>query len=269
VPDADDTAGALLALRRLGRVPSSRAAAAGVRWLLDLQNPDGGWPTFCRGWGRLPFDRSSPDLTAHALRAIAAWHGVVDLARERRALSRALQFLRHSQLPDGSWLPLWFGSQRARDQANPVYGTSRVLTACAALGRTASPEAQRGLAFLTSVQNPDGGWGAESHLPSTVEETALATRALADSTRPSPVGAASLPDSLSPSAATPAALAGASFLAQRILQNGLAEPAPIGLYFSKLWYSERLYPLIWTVAALDSVLSSLEPRTALKAEPGP
>jgi hypothetical protein len=40
-----------------------------VRWLLDLQNGDGGIPTFCRGWGALPFDRSAPDLTAHALRA--------------------------------------------------------------------------------------------------------------------------------------------------------------------------------------------------------
>ena len=29
------------------------AAAAGVGWLIDLQNDDGGVPTFCRGWGRL------------------------------------------------------------------------------------------------------------------------------------------------------------------------------------------------------------------------
>jgi squalene-hopene/tetraprenyl-beta-curcumene cyclase len=28
------------------------------------------------------------------------------------------------------------------------------------------------------------------------------------------------------------------------------EPAPIGFYFAKLWYFERLYPLIFTVAAL-------------------
>ncbi|MEZ6048428.1 MAG: hypothetical protein R3C11_23220 [Planctomycetaceae bacterium] len=41
-----------------------------MNWLLDLQNRDGGWPTFCRGWGALPFDRSAPDLTAHALRAL-------------------------------------------------------------------------------------------------------------------------------------------------------------------------------------------------------
>ena len=74
-PDADDTAGALVALHTLGlRDPKIIAAAtSGVRWLLDLQNRDGGIPTFCRGWGKLPFDRSSADITAHALHAWSAW----------------------------------------------------------------------------------------------------------------------------------------------------------------------------------------------------
>src|SRR5205814_5887185 len=62
VPDVDDTSGALLALARLRGVGAAdqkridEAAAAGVSWLLDLQNSDGGWPTFCRGWGTMPFD---------------------------------------------------------------------------------------------------------------------------------------------------------------------------------------------------------------------
>jgi squalene-hopene/tetraprenyl-beta-curcumene cyclase len=75
VPDADDTAGAVLALHNLGDidVTVSSAALAGIRWLLDLQNRDGGIPTFCRGWGALSFDRSSPDLTAHAVRAWSIW----------------------------------------------------------------------------------------------------------------------------------------------------------------------------------------------------
>jgi squalene-hopene/tetraprenyl-beta-curcumene cyclase len=29
------------------------------------------------------------------------------------------------------------------------------------------------------------------------------------------------------------------------------ETAPIGLYFAKLWYDEKLYPLVFTVAALE------------------
>src|SRR6202011_2068157 len=57
VPDADDTAGALLALKNLGAEDSRvlKAAASGVEWLLGSQNRDGGIPTFCRGWGTLPF----------------------------------------------------------------------------------------------------------------------------------------------------------------------------------------------------------------------
>src|SRR5207253_7825297 len=71
VPDADDTPGALIALEHLGAARGNADMiqwAAG--WLLRLQNRVGGWPTFCRGWGKLPFDRSGADLTAHVLRAI-------------------------------------------------------------------------------------------------------------------------------------------------------------------------------------------------------
>src|SRR5690606_7103490 len=80
VPDVDDTSGALLALSRFHRGASpankrriEQAAEAGLNWLLSVQNGDGGWPTFCRGWGTMPVDRSATDLTAHALRAMRAW----------------------------------------------------------------------------------------------------------------------------------------------------------------------------------------------------
>ena len=37
--------------------------------------------------------------------------------------------------------------------------------------------------------------------------------------------------------------------------------APIGLYFARLWYFERLYPMVWGVQALRmSVLQRLVPR---------
>jgi squalene-hopene/tetraprenyl-beta-curcumene cyclase len=68
-------------------------------WLLDLQNRDGGWPTFCRGWGTLPFDRSSNDLTAHAVRALAAWQARVTSiplklsVRTESAIRRGLKYL--------------------------------------------------------------------------------------------------------------------------------------------------------------------------------
>src|SRR6185295_1744374 len=129
------TAGALLALHRFGGASDDstrRAAFAGMEWLLGLQNRDGGIPTFCRGWGKLPFDRSSPDLTAHALCAWSVWLAEAPAgmqARLRPAFSRAVNYLRHSQQADGSWVPLWFGNQDAPNEENPTYGTSRVLIA--------------------------------------------------------------------------------------------------------------------------------------------
>src|SRR5207237_3201601 len=66
VPDADDSSGALLTVNyAAASVESQEGTRMGLRWLLDLQNRDGGWPTFCRGWGYLPFDRPGADLTAH------------------------------------------------------------------------------------------------------------------------------------------------------------------------------------------------------------
>ncbi|KAA6313582.1 Sporulenol synthase, partial [termite gut metagenome] len=57
VPDADDTAGNLIALHILQEGKYCPEAERGIQWLLDLQNRDGGMPTFCKGWGKLPFDR--------------------------------------------------------------------------------------------------------------------------------------------------------------------------------------------------------------------
>ena len=43
---------------------------------------------------------------------------------------------------------------------------------------------------------------------------------------------------------------GLAWLVERIEAGGLYDPTPIGFYFAKLWYYEKLYPLIFTVAAL-------------------
>jgi len=243
VPDADDTAAALLALRALGG-DATEAARQGVRWLLGLQNSDGGWPTFCRGWGRLPFDRSAPDLTAHALRAVATWPGLASASRGRRAVKRGLDYLHRVQRPNGSWVPLWFGNQHAWGCENAVYGTARVLAAYRDLGLASCHEAQVGVAWLVSAQNPDGGWGGAAGVPSSVEESALAVDALAGWAGEGDAGAA--------------CRRGRAYLVARVRQGGLEHPAPIGLYFARLWYAEKLYPVVWTVSALGRVLAGVE-----------
>lgn len=237
VPDADDTPGALLALKALDENDPEvkRAAAAGVRWLVDLQNSDGGIPTFCRGWGKLPFDQSCPDLTAHAIRAWAAWRSDgVD-----RAIARAFEYLVRVQQADGTWIPLWFGNQHAPEQINPVYGTSRVLL-CASLCSNDSwmRAVAQARGWLLRAQNPDGGFGGAAGIESTLEETALAVDGLAAA-----------------GGAEEAVARGCRWLAERTAEGTSFEPSPIGLYFAKLWYWDRLYPLIFTVAALGRARS--------------
>ena len=135
VPDADDTPGTLLLLSRFyANAPSEavrQAARAGIDWLLNLQNRDGGWPTFCRGWGALPFDRSGVDLSAHAVRALISWRNVFpDLSKRLdRAVHAGFKFIVNSQLEDGSWVPLWFGNQDEPNEETPLYGTAKVLAA--------------------------------------------------------------------------------------------------------------------------------------------
>ena len=231
MPDADDTAGAIIALTTLAH---HEGIEAGIGWLLDLQNGDGGWPTFCRGWGKLPFDQSAPDLTAHALRALWAAGASTAMGGPRRAIQNGFRYLHRSQQPDGAWRPLWFGNQQATGLANPVLGTSRVLRALEIVD-SRGPLAAGGVNYLLGCQNADGGWGGARGVPSSQEETAMAVAALA------------------PWAETPATAAallqGVEYLL-RGSHRGVESATPIGLYFSHLWYSEALYPLIWTIEAL-------------------
>ena len=94
------------------------------------------------------------------------------------ALARAVDYLRRTQMEEGSWHGRW--------GMNYIYGTWSVLCALNAAGvDPTSPELRRAVAWLVRIQNPDGGWGEDGasykldyrgyeRAPSTASQTAWA-----------------------------------------------------------------------------------------------
>jgi squalene-hopene/tetraprenyl-beta-curcumene cyclase len=107
----------------------------------------------------------------------------------------------------------------------------------------------RGVAWLRSVQNADGGWGGDHGTPSRVELTALAVEVLLDAEP----------------AVSESVNKGIAWIVQQVAAGTWREPAPIGFYFAKLWYFERLYPIIFTVAALGRTRQKLLTRRPVPA----
>jgi squalene-hopene/tetraprenyl-beta-curcumene cyclase len=295
VPDSDDTSGALLALAHFWRGNEHvrkrvlPAVLLGLDWLVGLQNRDGGWPTFCRGWGKLPFDRSAVDLTAHAVRALNAWYLLLTtwfsseiasdslvwnerwpevairkvchlrriyrsfLNRVSIAIKKGLRFLRQNQKPDGRWLPLWFGNELLPNEENPVYGTSRCLMAFVDLDMTGDESAMRGVDWLVRAQNPDGSWGRS---PCSCQVHQLRGRVSegAGSIEETALAISALSHFEHIPEVSRALEDGLRWLVAHIESGGLDCATPIGLYFARLWYYEELYPVVFALEALGRYL---------------
>jgi len=253
VPDGDDTPGTILALLALNQVNSEvvrEAVLSGIGWLSQLQNSDGGFPTFSRGWGKLPFDQSCSDLTGHAILALAKTAQTFgdslsqkQLSELKKSFVRSVIYLEKHQDKSGFWLPLWFGNQQTADHTNPVYGTARVTvylneTLQTQLGNEYSVILKlmidRGCRYLTLVQNQDGSWGGAKDIAGSIEETALAVTALV------------------PNGFQEECTSGMSWLAEKTKSDGIVA-SPIGLYFASLWYDEELYPLTAYLECLSAI----------------
>jgi squalene-hopene/tetraprenyl-beta-curcumene cyclase len=283
LPNAVATAQSLLALLRTrGEGSAARdrldeAVHRGVEWLLELQEEDGGWATFYRAAVESQLEQSCVDATASALRALAAWQqsdGPAKYAgsesRLANAVERGWNYLLHQQGEDGRLVPRWFGNEYQLDDLNPVYGTAQVLIMCGELNRLDSQLAAGAARWLESVQHATGGWGpprarrdysgAENDgfrawrgneamaKHCSVEETALAITAL-------------LPLAPLNSGAGEAVSAGLTWLAAAVEQDEHRRPAVIGYYLSKIWYHERLYPLVYTAGAFSLALRQLAPHS--------
>jgi squalene-hopene/tetraprenyl-beta-curcumene cyclase len=161
-PDVDDTAFVLMALGRVAYPDRGRlehAIRRGLAWLVSMQNRDGGWGAFDRDNDRavlthIPFadhnamiDPSTADVTARVVECLArfGWRA------SHPVIQRALRFLRRDQTAEGAWYGRW--------GVNYVYGTSGVLRALETIGLCCEEFCRRAAAWLTQVQNEDGGFG--------------------------------------------------------------------------------------------------------------
>ena len=242
VPDGDDTSAALVALHHLTDGTLSPEVEKGLRWLIALQNHDGGMPTFCKGWGKLPFDRSTPDITAHAMLAMGLWLPSLqgNLRKDvGRSYDRMLNWLKGTAQPSG-WTPLWFGDQDATDEKAPVYGTATVVNYLMQSNNAEGKAlATTQIPFLLKCQNADGGWGGNRNVTSKVTYTSRVLAALAY-----------FPDQYAESIHR-----GWQYLYRRYQEGTLYANEPVGLYFSRLWYSEELYNVTFLLHAISMHLS--------------
>jgi squalene-hopene/tetraprenyl-beta-curcumene cyclase len=160
-PDIDDTAVVVQALLEAGTEATTRPAVdRAIDWVLATRSRNGGWGAFDKDNTRaivyrLPFadfgallDPPSEDVTAHVLEMLAHFPGREEI------IQQALDYLRKTQRPDGSWYGRW--------GVNYIYGTWCVISALAALskeGWTVRDMMDRGVRWMLRHQNRDGGWG--------------------------------------------------------------------------------------------------------------
>ena len=171
-PDVDDTAMIAKALRRAGDTGEGSASARAVRWIMAMQNDDGGWAAFDRTKDRpwmeeVPFadhnamqDPSCADITGRTIEALVT----CGVPADHDAIRRAVEFLWREQDESGAWKGRW--------GVNYLYGAWQAVGGLTAVGVPAShPRLQRTLAWLRSVQNADGGFGesADSYIDASLK----------------------------------------------------------------------------------------------------
>jgi len=194
-PDLDDTAVVVMAMDRAQKARGSEAFQSAIErgreWVEGLQSRNGGWGAFDADnnylyLNNIPFsdhgallDPPTEDVTGRCVSMLAQ---LGERSETSAALSGGLDFLRRTQLADGSWYGRW--------GLNYIYGTWSALCALRAVGPDPGRgESARAADWLIAIQNADGGWGEDGAsykldyrgyeaAPSTASQTAWALMGL-------------------------------------------------------------------------------------------
>ena len=225
--DADDTALATLALLRAKMPSGTEAIQRGLNWLKAHQSPDGSCSTYLPGQG----DVGCVSLTTHA---IEAWCETTGMETE---IDQACQWLEDEISKEGYWSDLWL--------AKRTYGTACAIIGLIKAGKTTSPAIARGVRWLESVQNSDGGWGEDMFgnlTDSTVEQTGWCTYALLLADRDSPP-----------------AQQGLEFLLSRQRPDGSWDASCVGIYWEIIGgYADPIYAAVFPLLALNQYFKRID-----------
>jgi squalene-hopene/tetraprenyl-beta-curcumene cyclase len=190
-PDVDDTAVVAMAMDRVQKISGRQDFRASLErareWIIGMQSDNGAWGAFDADnefyyLNNIPFadhgallDPPTEDVTARCVSMLAVFG---DTVTNSKAVARALDYLRRTQLADGSWYGRW--------GMNYIYGTWSVLCCLNAAGLDpASRVMRKAVDWLVSIQNADSGWGEDGtsykldyngyeRAPSTASQTAWA-----------------------------------------------------------------------------------------------
>ena len=176
-PDVDDTAVVAMALQDItlpDEALKKAAIARAASWIATMQCQTGGWAAFDinndQDWlNSIPYgdlkamiDPSTADITGRVLEMQGRLSRDAELIQSyagdmtERRIARGSNFLLQEQEADGSWIGRW--------GVNYIYGTGQALSALALTVPERSRNAiERGIAWLVSCQNADGGWGETCH----------------------------------------------------------------------------------------------------------
>jgi squalene/oxidosqualene cyclase-like protein len=262
---SDCTAEALSAVLKTHRVAgevvstaeriSDQRIAQAAEFILYRQNADGGFGTYERrrasSWlenvnpsemfGQCMTERSYIECTSSSIAALADVRAAYPSLLRRKiddAVERAVNFLRRSQRPDGSYAAFW--------GVNFTYAIFHVTKGLRAAGVPANdPTLVRAAEWLSRKQKTDGGWGEHyssclqgqyvEHPQSQVVMTSWALLALID---------------VLPADSQPIARGIAWLSSQQRSDGSWPEQAVNGVFFGSAMLNYRLYKTYFPLWAL-------------------